>query len=161
MYPKIYNRTETDDFCDKIISCIKNFECSLYFSHHLGKPQSEQKRIVQNFQNALHQKLTTQMPKIAWIVEYSPTDGRRDSIDIYGELANLSVIIEIDKHRADQVAKKFVSRTSLFINREILYISLCYPGTKKMPVGECIKYFEYCRNISKSLGNYYAGLIIE
>ena len=122
--------------------------------------QQEQKLIVDNFQISMCLKLTQAVPDVKWEQEYSPHSARRDSIDIYGKGSNLCVVIELDKHRADQVAKKFVSRSALF-NIPIFYISLCYPGTSRMNPSECIKYFGYCKNVSKRMGNDYAGFIIE
>ena len=73
----------------------------------------------------------------------------------------------MDAHRADQVAKKFLSRSALFINENIIYLSLCYPGTNSMNKKECVKYFDYCSTISKILSDnssynkLYAGLILK
>ena len=94
-------------------------------------------------------------------MEYSPHSGKRDSIDIFGSNKDICIVIELDKHRADQVAKKFLSRNSLLIDKNLFYISLCYPGTSNMNSSECIKYFGYCKKLSKRMGNEYAGFIIE
>jgi hypothetical protein len=93
----------------------------------------------------------SELQEFNWEFEYKPSDSYKDSVDIYGESKenDLKVIIELDPWRADQVSKKFTSRTSLFINHNLIYVSLCYPGTDKMNRNECQKYFEYCRNVSE------------
>ena len=105
-----------------------------------------------------------------WDTEYKPSDKFADRIDIYGSSSNVEnkfkIVIELDTHRADQVAKKIVSRTALFIEENLIYVSLCYPGTKKMSKPECEKYFQYCNSIYDSLNKshdkkkLYIGLII-
>lgn len=61
------------------------------------------------------------------------------------------VIIELDKHRADQVAKKFLARVALKSGQNLIYVALCYPGTVRMSIPECLKYFEYCSLVADSL----------
>ncbi len=139
---------------------INVFSTLKYFSRLSESDQSQQKIIVTNFQNALYLHLMSKFKEIKWFTEYIPDNDRKDAIDIFGQTENFVVIIEIDKHRADQVAKKFTARSAIFIDKNIFYISLCYPGTKKMPVNETLKYFKYCKIISRKLGNEYAGLII-
>jgi hypothetical protein len=81
--------------------------------------------------------------EFVWEKEYVDTqeNRKRDRIDIFGEVKNikLNVVIELDAHRADQVAKKFLSRQALFHEKNLIYISLCYPGTNNMSQNECIK----------------------
>lgn len=161
MKPKLYEQTLNSGDVKKIITCIGGFECSSFFYSHLGKSQSEQKTIVNKFQIETYNKLEKEVPNFAWQLEYLPSSGKRDSIDIYGNNNSLHVVIELDKHRADQVAKKFVSRSALFVDKTIFYISLCYPGTSNMNLRECIKYFGYCKSLSKRMHNEYAGFIIE
>lgn len=71
------------------------------------------------------------------------------------EIEGYTVIIEIDATRADQVAKKMMSRFfwampnrngSPICNKvdpgnRVVYVSLLYPGTEKMNPEECKKYF--------------------
>jgi hypothetical protein len=71
------------------------------------------------------------------------------------------VVIELDKHRADQVAKKFVSRIAILPPTTIYFISLRYPGTDDMNRPECEKYFSYCEILASKMGHHYAGFIIE
>jgi len=62
-------------------------------------------------------------------------------VDIYGTLSSKdnagAVIIELDKWRADQVAKKFVLRFALTLELPLICIALCYGGTQYMNKSEC------------------------
>ena len=160
MKPRLYEFTRKSGVVGDVIACISNYECAEYFDGYLDLNQQEQRLNVDNFQVSLCLEFTRVLPRLKWQQEYSPKGTMKDSIDIFGSSDDLSVVIELDKHRADQVAKKFVSRTALF-NKPIFYVSLCYPGTSKMNPSECKKYFGYCKNISKRIGNEYAGFIIE
>lgn len=88
-------------------------------------------------------------------------DDKRDSIDIYGECEDFVVVIELDKNRSDQVAKKFVSRMALVLNKKIYYVSLCYPSAERVSLNECIKCFCYCASLAPRMGGAYAGIIIQ
>lgn len=96
-----------------------------------------------------------------------------------------TVIIEIDATRADQVAKKMMSRFSWAIlhqgktplrnemsrnemssfsdNTPIVYVSLLYPGTEKMNPEECKKYFVMGAEVLTKLNsnNIFIGYIIS
>jgi hypothetical protein len=91
-----------------LISHITNIECSNYFSEHLGKLQKEQKPIVSEFQNHVKSMLEHTTPEIEWISEHRVSLHIRDYIDIFGQGQDFAVVIELDAHRAVQVAKKFV-----------------------------------------------------
>lgn len=122
--------------------------------------------------------LNTEMGAFTWKIEQQPQKKEKeekeekvvkDRIDIFGEssASDLKVIIELDAHRADQVAKKFLSRSALMIDQNSIYLSVCYPGTEKMPKPECQKYFEYCSMLSKTLAKgsgkekLYAGIFLH
>ena len=153
------------DPCDakfaSILASISKFNCSDYFSNHINNSQSEQSIIVKTFQNNLRTYLSENHQDIDWQVEYKPNIDFKDSIDIFGIHADFVVVIELDKHRADQVSKKFISRMAIINQHQIYYISLCYPGTQNMNASECEKYFNYCSIIAKRINAKYAGLIIE
>jgi hypothetical protein len=144
-----------------LISRITNIECSNYFSEHLGKLQKGKKSTVSEFQDHVKSILEHTMPEIEWISEHRVSLHIRDSIDIFGQGQDFVVVIELDAHRADQVAKKFVSRVAILSSTTIYYISLCYPGTKKMSIPECNKYFDYCAILAGRMGHHYADFIIE
>lgn len=128
----------------------------MYLEKFVGEIKS-----VSEFQNYVKSILEHQVPEIEWITEHRVSCQNRDSIDIFGQGQDFVVVIELDAHRADQVAKKFVSRMAILPLTTIYYISLCYPGTKKMSKSECKKYFSYCETLASRMGHHYAGFIIE
>lgn len=165
MNPVRYNLSHTDDvLLTKLVAILESIECEELFTSHNGQGQAEQARIVRRFQDAVVAKLRlANEGDFEWHLEHRPAENSRDAIDVFGisKSSDVRVIIELDKNRADQVAKKFLSRTALFHDQEqIYYISLCYPGTKTMSLAECKKYFRYCCDVSKKLGNVYASLVI-
>lgn len=161
MNPVLQIKTKVDDLLlNELHGVIHCIDCKDYFLKHIGKNQSEQKDLVSNFQSKLLTNLREVVKFVEWQKEYSPSEAR-DAIDIYGQTTDLVVVIELDKHRADQIAKKFVSRMAMFNNTKVYYISLCYPGTKSMSKTEAVKYFGYCANLAERMGNVYAGFIIE
>jgi hypothetical protein len=101
----------------------------------------------------LKEHLCKELPDFVWETEHKPSDSCNDRVDIFGvsKETDFKIVIELDPHRADQVAKKFLSRTVLFLYDNVLYVSLCYPGTKNMPINECKKYFKYCNILSEFL----------
>lgn len=141
-------------------NALSNLKCANHFDGLLNMTQAEQKKIVDDFKRNLRLYLQTALPTLHWSEEFSPTDVQKDAIDIFGSNDSCNIVIEIDKHRADQVAKKFVSRNAIFADKRIIYVALCYRGTDNMNVSECIKYFGYCNCISKSLNNLFIGCII-
>ncbi|WP_152976400.1 hypothetical protein, partial [Methyloglobulus morosus] len=139
MKPRLHAKsTEYNEILDRVISCISVIECSKYFESHIGKRQSDQKIIVKAFQNEVAENLSNAFPEIDWKIEFSPSEVNKDSIDVFGNGNDFVIAIELDKNRADQVAKKFVSRVALLPNIKIYFISLCYPGTDNMSKPECI-----------------------
>lgn len=161
MKPKLFDASSCNkDKYKQIITIIKEFDSTEYFSALIGKSQPEQKKIVTRFQKDLHEKLSTEILEIKWELEHKPKANTKDAIDIFGAHESFVVVIELDKHRADQVAKKFISRSALLSKKKIFFISLCYPGTSSMSLNETKKYFEYCKIISEKIDNDYAGFII-
>ena len=161
MKPKLYEASACNSNVHKqIITIIEKFESEDYFSNLIGKSQPEQKTIVAKFQNDLYKKLSSEIVEIKWELEYQPNVDARDAIDIFGIFKDFVVAIELDKHRADQVAKKFISRSALLSKKTIFFVSLCYPGTVNMQINETKKYFKYCKILSEKINNDYAGFII-
>ena len=130
---------DTKDFKIKLQDVVSAF----HFDKSIHKD-------VAHLQIDLCEHFKKNLSHIEWVIEHKPSLSAKDSIDIYGydKETNLNVVVELDAHRADQVAKKFLSRTSLLLEKNVAYISYCYPGTDRMPKNECYKYFEYCRTIS-------------
>lgn len=79
----------------------------------------------------------------------------KDRLDLFIKIiinnAPWFVVIEFDSARADQVAKKFVSRIAQVPNDNLVYIAYCYPGTRSMNLSEVNKYFVYMETISRGL----------
>lgn len=156
--PNEHNKQEDplmhiDGYISKIKSCIQNnIPSSL---ERLTKyTQSEQKIIIADFQNQLLTAFIHSIHSITWTKEYKMGE-RKDSIDIYGKenRGSYNIIIELDKPRADQVAKKIVSRIAKFLDEPFIYIAICYPGTNRMNPNECIKYFEYGKEIINKINS--------
>ncbi|QNA89299.1 hypothetical protein G4G28_13995 [Massilia sp. Dwa41.01b] len=145
-----------------IIECIKSIQCEDHFASREKRTQRERASVVKGFQQAVVHELETNLAEeFVWSQEYKHPSDRKDAVDIFGTSRDALVVIELDANRADQVAKKFLSRSAIFEGNKIYYISLCYPGTEYMSVKECIKYFDYCANLARRLGNVYAGLLIQ
>lgn len=161
MKPRRSVMSDSDEFLQSLVASIGCIECSDFFSTHLGKSQPHQKLLVAGFQSLVASTLKSSIQHVEWSTEYRPSAKNRDSIDIFGRGAGFVVVMELDKSRADQVAKKFVSRIALFPLTKVYFVSLCYPGTERMDLSECEKYFGYCSTLALRTGNHYAGFIVE
>jgi hypothetical protein len=121
--------------------------------------QTMQKQLIETFQNRVCGNLEKILPKINRRSPYQLTQQRRDEVDIYGAFNSEddndgAVIIELDKWRADQISKKFLSRFALTLEKPLIYVALCYGGTPHMHKNECEKYFSYCNRICNSFTQY-------
>ncbi|MEQ1558656.1 MAG: hypothetical protein ABL933_06895 [Methyloglobulus sp.] len=160
MIPELLEKSDDCNTLSKIIACISDIECSEFFSDHIGKSNSDQRIIVTEFQKLIAFALDVSIPDIDWKMEHCPNNQTKDSIDVFGEGDGFVVVIELYKNRADQVAKKFVSRMAMLSSTDVYFISLCYPGTDRMNKPECAKYFGYCSTLARRMNNHYAGFII-
>jgi len=120
-------------------------------------------KLNNNFSDLTEQPIFQKMPPNATT---SNKWGRvRDSADIWADLGKYEMIVEIDATRADQVAKKMLSRFcySSLINKPIIYVALLYQGTKSMNPEECKKYFQMGYEVLKDINpeNVLIGYIIE
>jgi hypothetical protein len=162
MKPSLHVISGGDLFLQRLVARITTIECTDYFSSHLEAEQREQRNFVSRFQGALVNHLRPMFDDVEWKKEYCPNPATRDSIDIFGKTADRLIAIELDKYRADQVAKKFVSRMAALPSAAPVYfLSVCYPGTERMNKNECVKYFGYCKTLAVRMGTHYAGLIIQ
>ncbi len=162
MKPRVQIKSENcDELLSGVLDCITSIDCTSSFSSHIGTDQAAQKTTVALFQHVLLDKLEKSLTDISWSQEFCPSDSARDSIDIFGQKGEIAIAIEMDKNRADQVAKKFVSRSALLKGRKLYFISLCYPGTERMNINECTKYFGYCRDLADLMNFSYAALVIK
>lgn len=160
MTPALAVVSDSDAFLCSVVASISSIECSNFFSTHIGKSQTDQKLLVAGFQSLAAATLGNAFKEVQWSVEHCPSPKNRDSIDIFGKGAEFVVVVELDKNRADQVAKKFVSRMALLPSTKVYFVSLCYPGTEKMNKAECTKYFGYCSALAIRMGCHYAGFIV-
>lgn len=161
MKPRLSVKEGDDEVLSSIIKSISDIE---WVDDLSGLKQTEQQIVIKKFQKKVMTRLANEIkPIIKWQTEFRPDQTNRDSVDIYGIGDKFAVVIELDKFRADQVSKKFVSRMVILKSdpEQIYYVSLCYPGTKNMNKPECEKYFRYCSELARRMGSHYAGLIIE
>lgn len=154
------NDIDDEHWFKEIINSLESLNCERYLIDLTSFSQKEQKKKVKKLQNYIYSFLKKIHTDFNWSVEHKISKNR-DAFDIYGERGDEILIIELDKWRADQVAKKFFSRTALMIDKKIGFISICYGGTKNMSKNECLKYFKYANILSSKLQNYYAGIMIE
>lgn len=161
MHPRLELRTSGDYELMAVAEAISEIECASFFTGFLTKSQSEQRVDITKFQAHVIAALETAIPHVKWQPERTAGSRQLDSIDICGCGDGYMVVIELDKHRADQVAKKFLSRMAILHDIKVLYVALCYPGTAAMNAGECRKYFGYCESLATRLGSSFAGFIIE
>lgn len=150
------------EVAEQIKECITNNIPSVLRTL-ITQNQKRQKAIIFDFQMRLVDALSTCIPEIVWEYEHRMNERLKDSIDIFGVSTSYVVIMELDKPRADQVAKKILSRIANYMDIPVLYVALCYPGTKSMNSNECRKYFSYGRNIMKRLNNnsMFMGCILD
>lgn len=161
MRPALAVMSDDDAFLRSLVASIASMDCSKFFTSHIGQSQTDQKLLVAGFQTFAAAALGNAIKDVHWSVEHCPSPKNRDSIDIFGTGAGFVVVIELDKNRADQVAKKFVSRMALLPSTKVYFVSLCYPGTEHMNKAECTKYFGYCSALALRMGCHYAGFIVE
>lgn len=130
---------------------LENFKFD--FKRNKDKNQSELKTQVTDLQNSLQDYLKIKFTNYVWQTEYKADANRKDSFDIlgYNKELDMYIVIELDPHRADSIAKKFVSRLAIMVNNNLLYVSYLYPGTNKMPINEARKYLGDCETILEIL----------
>jgi hypothetical protein len=167
------NGNETERFIDEIILIFKSIDYVDFLGKLTGKNQKEQQIIINEFQKYLQCRLNCNLPwcvRSNWEVEHKAIYDRKDSFDLFTEIVldniRYKIIIELDKSRADQIAKKFMSRMSHTINDPTIYIAFCYPGTKNMSITEAKKYFNYCLIVTNKLNELetpkkFIGLTVE
>lgn len=139
----------TTTLCDAIKSVIDNQrmnECS--FKGHGW---------VKEFQDELTGRLNSQNPStgLTWNEEAKTAHrSEGDRIDIYGHsTAEPDWIIEIDATRADQVAKKFVSRLALWgLKDSIEYVAVLYPDSQGGK-SECEKFLRYAYDMAHRINS--------
>ena len=138
----IYNFASQTDFSklEVDLSVLNNLDKESR-SYHQKKKTMMVKSLQEKLKNSLEQ-----IEDITWQTEKN----------LLGNAQEYTIILEIDTHRADQIAKKFTSRLNYFLKQEsgekgMLYVIFIYPGTKKMSINEAKKYIRYCKSIGEEL----------
>ncbi|HFI0213894.1 TPA: hypothetical protein ACGO10_001056 [Streptococcus suis] len=184
--------TNNDSIFEEIKDAIAQYAGSKdnFFSdfNSIPKEQKEERRrkkaeLVSDLQAGLAEELKKITDNTAWIWKTEHvliSESGRDKADIYGVTTDgkYQVIIELDPHRADAIAKKFTSRIAAVLQRgnvskaedendpnkivqqgidkihalKALYVIFVYLGTDKMSVNETKKYIDYCKAIGKHVG---------
>lgn len=122
------------------------------FTYTFKRPKNnskELKSIVADLQDKLFNYLQETYTDFSWEKEFKGSRLRSDSFDIYGvnKSNEQHIIVELDPHRADSIAKKFVSRLAIMNQYNLIYIAFLYPGTDNMPINEAKKYLEDCETL--------------
>jgi hypothetical protein len=145
-----------------VIDGINSFDFSGFVGQIIGKSQIEQKDVVGRLRDALADHLT-KCTRYEFESEKTTSASNRDSFDILGAVNSIIVIIELDKTRADQVSKKFVSRTAEAkrSGKELFLISFCYGHTEGMNPSETYKYFSFCKTLAKEMKFSYASFVAD
>ena len=150
-----------------IINSVQN---ALKVSPLSASPTAEAKK---NFQEALVDEFLRNIESIQTCsVEYALSgvmdnvlDGYNDKCDVFVETKDHLVIVELDATRADQVAKKMLSRFfyAKKSNKPTAYLCLLYPGTEKMNPNECVKYMNMGKDIllSMNYSNRFLGAFVN
>lgn len=147
---RIFGNT-TDETILSISKALESADCSAIIEKSTSSNQKDKQKYIRAFQSKLASHLK-EYTGYKWETEKSASFDKKVSIDIYGEVNDYRVIIEIDTIRADQIAKKFVSRAALCIDQPLIYVILLYPGTESMNKEECLSYMSYCNDILTKIG---------
>lgn len=145
----------------------KNNEYILDFLNRRKQKDPQRHESIERFQNCLREALNDSLNDFDWITEETNKKKKqRDSIDILGKKKDAPlIIIEIDATRGDQIAKKLLSRLSLWgreKSKSIFYVALLYPDTQK-GVNESRKFVKYGYDIMKKINpqSYVYGIYIN
>lgn len=141
------DRSKLLDTKEQVKIALGNFKFD--FKRNKNLITADLKLQVTDLQNGLKDYLETTFDDYQWQTEYKADINRKDSFDIYGynKVLDMCIVVELDPHRADSIAKKFVSRLAMMVNNNLLYVAYLYPGTDKMPVNEAYKYLGDCETI--------------
>lgn len=147
-----------DKIYQQLLDILDSFDYTSSFSI-----QGSKRDKVKKLQNDLCGALESTIRSMIWETEHNLSFDYNDSADIFGSNNNAQVIIELDTTRADQVAKKMLSRFYYCFDTPTIYVSLLYPGTKKMNVHECEKYFKYGKKLLAGINKntMFVGIILD
>ncbi len=124
--------------------------------------KSQKRQLVKQFQRTLSTFLEGDVEVPIFKDKGDDWEKVQDRADIFWEKDN--VLVEIDATRADQVAKKMLSRFcyASLGEKPVTYVAVLYPGTDSMNTEECKKYFKMGSQVLKSMNpeNRFIGYII-
>lgn len=127
-----------------------------------GKTENSQK---EELQNLLKEKFKEYLCADSEIEKQ--IGETKDRCDVYAETSEYKIIVELDATRADQVAKKMLSRyyyaNKVKTEKPTVYVCLLYPGTEKMNQPECVKYMAMGSDVLLAMNpaNRFIGAFIE
>lgn len=135
--------------CSQIVKTISGFKPNYANPSGTKIPGKE-------IQDPLLSLLERSYPEIFWAKEQSFGSQSRDRIDILGVDydRNLKIVIEIDNARADQIAKKALSRISQITGSNLIYIAVTYSncnGSESSLKKEAAKYKLYTDDLIKRM----------
>lgn len=149
--------SEIHEFITNVIDVFKSFNYDNHIKLLSKQDQKTKRNLVKLFQNELRDQLDEIAEVKGWMQEERINQKLKDSYDLsfkvkLGSL-NYQVIIELDASRGDQIAKKFVLRTShtLEVRLPTIYFAFCYPGTESMSESDFKKILSCCQKITSSL----------
>ena len=138
----------------------------------IGTSPSNKDKTV--FQEALKKELTESLRRVIYSdIEYILShnvnedvyEPLKDKCDVFVETERYIIIVELDASRADQVAKKMLSRYYYAdkYTKPVVYVCLLYPGTEKMSSNECVKYMRMGKDVLLSMNssNRFIGAFIN
>lgn len=113
-----------------------------------------EKNEINELQEELYTLLKKEYKNYKWYKEYKFDENRGERFDIYGTFDKHHIIIELDPHRADSIAKKFVSRIAMMKSENLTYVVFLYKGTEHMNINESNKFLSYCEEIIEMFNRY-------
>lgn len=119
---------------------------------HFARSNKNDHSFIEQFQDGITRSLQEMDSKYSWKTEHRFDGSIKDSVDIFGsKRGDKDWIIEIDATRADQVAKKFVSRLALGgLSHSIVYVAVLYKSTQEDP-SQSKKFLYYQNLIAKKI----------
>lgn len=134
-----------------ILNCLSSAVERLSFSF-AGKITPEQKSELQELLvDEFKKNLNFCEAQLEYPLGTEVGANNRDRCDVYAKTSDYQIILELDATRADQVAKKMLSRyyyaSKAPDNKPTVYVCLLYPGTDSMNPNECVKYMNMGQDV--------------
>lgn len=133
-----------------IIDCISNAVGNVSTPFISGATDAQKAELQELLKDEFKEYLNAEKSEIEYRLSID-FHGNRDRCDVYVETAEYQIIVEIDATRADQLAKKMLSRYyyahTKSRSKPTVYVCLLYPGTDSMSPNECIKYMAMGKEI--------------